>query len=96
MIKIKFNELPVKNIDGTITKEQWAENIGNIFFRLADNVAEHDLAVKIYHEGEDGTELSDKEVNILKQKAKALKYFLQIAINEAIGQQPKAQEEMIG
>lgn len=96
MIKIKFNELPVKNIDGTIIKEQWAENIGNIFFRLADNVAEHDLAVKIYHEGEDGTELSDKEVNILKQKTKALKYFLQIAINEAIGQQPKAQEEMIG
>ena len=96
MIKIKFNELPVKNIDGTIIKEQWAENIGNIFFRLADNVAEHDLAVKIYHETSDGTELSDKEVNILKQKAKALKYFLQIAINEAIGQQPQAQEEMIG
>ena len=96
MTKIYFNRLPVTTIDGETREEEWAENIGNIFFRIANNVGEHDLAVKIYHEGTDGTELTDKEVRILKAKLPELRYFLQVAIKEVLGDQPKAQEEMIG
>jgi hypothetical protein len=92
MKTVKFRQLMVTAIDGSQHPEDWAENVGNLLFRMADDVAQYELCIKIYHEprpdentGEcQGTELTDKDIEILRRQLPLFKYFLQKAVNDAL------------
>ena len=90
-MNIKFHQLPITDIEGNTQNIDVAQLIGNVLFNQADDVAEHDLGIKIYHEpvpDEDGecigTDIDDKEVNILKKYLPYFKYNLRAAIDNQL------------
>ena len=93
-MNIKFRQLPINDIEGNTQNIDVAQLIGNVLFNQADDVAEHDLGIKIYHEpmpdentGEcPGTDIDDKEINILKKYLPYFKYNLRNAIEKAMKQ----------
>jgi hypothetical protein len=93
-MNIKFRKLPITDIDGNTQTIDFAQLIGNVLFNQADDVAEHDLGIKIYHEpmpdentGEcPGTDIDDKEVNILRKYLPYFKYNLRNAIEQQLKQ----------
>ena len=92
-MNIKFRQLPIKDIEGNTQSIDVAQLIGNVLFNQADDVAEHDLGIKIYHEpvpdenGEcNGTDIDDKEINILKKYLPYFKYNLRAAIDNQLNQ----------
>ena len=92
-MNIKFCQLPIKDIEGNTQSIDVAQLIGNVLFNQADDVAEHDLGIKIYHEpvpdenGEcNGTDIDDKEINILKKYLPYFKYNLRAAIDNQLKQ----------
>ena len=84
MKTIKFKQLPIFDIEGNEHPQDWATRIGNTLFNLADDVAEHDLGIKIYHEGDAGTEIDEKEAAILTKYLPCFKYNLREAIKKAL------------
>ena len=92
-MNIKFRKLPITDIEGNTQNIDVAQLIGNVLFNQADDVAEQDLGIKIYHEpvpdenGEcTGTDIDDKEVNILRKYLPYFKYNLRAAIDNAMKQ----------
>ena len=93
-MNIKFRQLPINDIEGNTQNIDVAQLIGNVLFNQADDVAEHDLGIKIYHEpmpDEDtgecpGTDIDDKEINILKKYLPYFKYNLRNAIENQLKQ----------
>lgn len=93
-MNIKFRKLPVIDIEGNTQTIDFAQLIGNVLFNQADDVAEHDLGIKIYHEpmpdektGEcPGIDIDDKEVNILRKYLPYFKYNLRNAIEQQLKQ----------
>lgn len=93
-MNIKFRQLPINDIEGNTQNIDVAQLIGNVLFNQADDVAEHDLGIKIYHEpmpDEDtgecpGTDIDDKEVNILRKFLPYFKYNLRAAIDNQLKQ----------
>ena len=93
-MNIKFRQLPINDIEGNTQNIDVAQLIGNVLFNQADDVAEHDLGIKIYHEpmpdentGEcAGTDIDDKEVNILRKYLPYFKYNLRNAIDNQLKQ----------
>lgn len=93
-MNIKFRKLPIVDIEGNTQTIDFAQLIGNVLFNQADDVAEHDLGIKIYHEpmpdegtGEcPGTDIDDKEVNILRKYLPYFKYNLRNAIEQQLKQ----------
>ena len=92
-MNIKFHQLPIIDIEGNTQNIDVAQLIGNVLFNQADDVAEHDLGIKIYHEpvpdenGEcKGTDIDDKEVNILRKYLPYFKYNLRNAIEQQLKQ----------
>ena len=93
-MNIKFRQLPINDIEGNTQNIDVAQLIGNVLFNQADDIAEHDLGIKIYHEpmpdentGEcPGTDIDDKEINILKKYLPYFKYNLRNAIEKAMKQ----------
>ena len=93
-MNIKFRKLPITDIEGNTQTIDFAQLIGNVLFNQADDVAEHDLGIKIYHEpmpDEDtgecpGTDIDDKEINILKKYLPYFKYNLRNAIEQQLKQ----------
>ena len=82
--KIYFKKISITNIDGQEEHVDLTKLVGNVLFNQADDVAEHDLGVKIYHEGDDGTELDEQEVKILRNFLTMFKYIVRRAIEDAI------------
>ena len=90
-MNIKFATLPIIDIEG---KEFLIETlppfkplnqiVGNTLFNIAEDVATHDLGIKIYHEGDAGTELDDKEVALLRNLLVYFKYNIQLSIETAL------------
>ena len=92
-MNIKFHQLPITDIEGNTQNIDVAQLVGNVLFNQADDVAEHDLGIKIYHEpvpdenGEcKGTDIDDKEVNILRKYLPYFKYNLRNAIEQQLKQ----------
>ena len=92
-MNIKFHQLPIIDIEGNTQNIDVAQLVGNVIFNQADDVAEHDLGIKIYHEpvpdenGEcTGTDIDDKEANILKKYLPYFKYNLRNAIDNQLKQ----------
>ena len=82
-MKINFKEIAIINIEGKEERLDVRKTVGNVLFNMADDVAEHDLGVNIYHsEGE--IELNDKERAIIKKFLPMFKYLLRNAIETAM------------
>ena len=92
-MNIEFRQLPITDIEGNTQNIDVAQLVGNVIFNQTDDVAEHDLGIKIYHEpvpdenGEcKGTDIDDKEANILKKYLPYFKYNLRNAIDNQLKQ----------
>lgn len=83
MKKIDFTSVPIADIEGNEFEQNVAQAIGNLVFNMADDVAEHDLGIKIYHSS--GTiDIDEKEEKILRKYLPALKYNLRSAIEQLL------------
>ena len=83
MKQIDFTRLPINDIDGNENENDVSKFVGNFIFNMADDVAEHDLGIKIYHSA--GTiDIDEKEEKILKKYLPALKYNLRSAIEQLL------------
>lgn len=82
-MKINFKELEIKDIENNVQKVDASKVVGNLLFNMADDVAEHDLGLKVYHsEGE--LELSEQEAGIVTKYLGQFKYLLRSAIEERL------------
>ena len=86
MKTVKFKQLLLHDIEGNEQPQDFAKLIGNVLFNQADDVAEHDLAVKIYHEGDIGTDINEAEEKILRKFLPMFKYVLRAAIERALSE----------
>ena len=80
---LNFKELPIKDIEGKNQNTDVRKLIGNALFNLADDVAEHDLGIKIYH-SDGAIEINEQEKVILKKYAGQFKYILRVALEDAL------------
>lgn len=81
--KIDFTRVAIKDIEGNAIEQNVAPAIGNLLFNMADDVAEHDLGIKIYHSA-GAIDIDDKEAAIMKKFLPALKYNLRKAIEDIL------------
>ena len=84
MKNIRFKQLAVVDIEGNEHQQDFSRIIGNTIFNMADDVAEHDLGIKIYPEGDAGTDIEENEERILRKYLPAFKYVLRKAIEDAM------------
>lgn len=82
---VNFKELPIKDIEGNYQKTDVRKVVGNLLFNLADDVAEHDLGIKIYH-SEDAIPINDQEALIIEKYAENFKYLLKLALKDSLNQ----------
>ena len=84
-MNVKFTNLTIIDIEGNEQSGDFAKVIGNLIFNQADDVAEHDLGRKIYHEKPDeGTDLTEEEVKSIRKYLPMFKYFLRSSIERAL------------
>lgn len=81
--KIDFTSVAIKDIEGNSIEQNVAPAIGNLLFNMADDVAEHDFGIKIYH-SDGAIDIDDKESAILKKFLPALKYNLRKALEDML------------
>lgn len=79
MKQINFTAIPIADIEGNTTPQNVAPVIGNLLFNMADDVAEYELGIEIYHSKGD-IEIDDMKEAILKKYLPALKYNLRKSI----------------
>lgn len=63
-MKVNFKEVPVKGIDGTVTKTDLSKEVGNAIFSTTKDIGELDLARSIYHDG--NVDLTKKQAQIVR------------------------------
>lgn len=82
-MEINFKELMMENIEGNELAFDARTLVGNVLFNLADDVAEHDLGIKIYH-SEGTIDLNEKEVKIVEKYLSRFKYLLRNSIEKKL------------
>jgi chaperonin cofactor prefoldin len=83
MKDIDFSKIQIEDIDGNTVDVDLRKTVGNVLFNMADDVAEHDLAVKIYHS--DGMiKITDDEQRIIRKSLPYFKYIIQTALTNAL------------
>ena len=81
--KVNWKELMLTDIEGNEFAFDARKTVGNVLFNMADDVAEHDLGVAIYHsDGE--MEMSDEQVKIVRKYLGAWKYVLRQGIERIL------------
>lgn len=83
MKQINFTAIPVQDIEGNAHEQNVAKVIGNLIFNMADDVAEHDLGIKIYH-SEGAIDIDENEEKILRKYLLSLKYNLKTSITNLL------------
>ena len=83
MKQIDFTKVSIKDIEGNEQETNVAKAVGNLIFNMADDVAEHDLGIKIYH-SDGAIDIDENEEKILKKYLPALKYNLRSAIEQLL------------
>ena len=82
MKKIDFRKIQVENIEGIKNEADVSKQLGNQLYMQGRNIEECELGRDIYHKGE--VELSDKQVEMVKQFIMPWSYVLRSAIEETL------------
>ena len=82
MKKIDFRKIFVENIEGVKNEADVSKQLGNQLYMQGRNIEECELGRDIYHKGE--VELSDKQVEMVKQFIMPWSYVLRSAIEETL------------
>lgn len=82
MKKIDFRKIQVENIEGIKNEADVSKQLGNQLYMQGRNIEECELGRDIYHNGE--VELSDKQVEMVKQFIMPWSYVLRSAIEETL------------
>ena len=77
-MKIDFRKVNIKLVDDSETTIDLTYDLGNMLYMQGTNIEECELGHKIYHEGE--VELTDKQVEIIKNYANNFKYIIKTAL----------------
>lgn len=81
MKQINFTAIPIADIEGNTTPQNVAPVIGNLLFNMADDVAEYEFGIEIYHSTA-AIDIDDKREAILRKYLPMLKYNLRKSIEE--------------
>ena len=84
----------MEDINGNLEYPDFTETVGKVLFNMSDDYSEFELGRKIYNEpmpdektGEcQGTDIDDKEANILRKYMPYFKYRLRNAIEQQLKQ----------
>ena len=82
MKKIDIRKIQVENIEGVKNEADVSKQLGNQLYMQGRNIEECELGRDIYHKGE--VELSDKQVEMVKQFIMPWSYVLRSAIEETL------------
>ena len=82
MKKIDFRKIQVENIEGIKNEADVSKQLGNQLYMQGRNIEECELGRDIYHNGE--VELSDTQVEMVKQFIMPWSYVLRSAIEETL------------
>jgi hypothetical protein len=80
MKQINFTAIPIADIEGNTTPQNVAPVIGNLIFNMADDVAESEFGIEIYHSTA-SIDIDDKKEAILRKYLPLFRYNLRKAIN---------------
>ena len=81
-MKIDFNNLPIRDIEGNLKPRGIAKELGNLIYSETSDLGELYIAMRIYKEG--CTELTNEEVDIVRKYIfKGFKAFVQKAFEDA-------------
>lgn len=81
--KIDFTSLPMKDIEGNVFEENVAPFIGNFIFKMAENVVDHELGIKIYH-SDGAIDIDEKELASIKKFLPTWNYNIQLAVEDIL------------
>jgi len=85
MKKVNFAKIPVRDITGNVSEEDFRQSLGNALYKGGMTVPECELGVKIYHsKADEELELTDEEVRILKEWSERFPVVSRRAFNEVL------------
>ena len=80
-MKINFNEIEVKDLEGNVGKINVSKVFGNVIFNYTTDIAEYELSKQIYHDGE--VDITEKQAKSLLKYAEA---FDRVITRESVKQ----------
>ena len=83
--KVDFSKLPIKQLDGSIVQHDFSKELAQAIFSNTQSISEHAFSVDLFKNPI--VELTDENKAIVKEYTeKYFKAFVQVAINELIGE----------
>ena len=82
-MKIDFNKIPVKNIEGEVQFVQIAKQLGNALYMQGHNIEECELGQAIYHaDGE--VDINETQAGLVKLRISNMPYIIRSAIESLL------------
>ncbi|MDD2477277.1 MAG: hypothetical protein PHI32_15370 [Dysgonamonadaceae bacterium] len=83
--KVDFSKLQIKQLDGSIVEHDFSKDLAQAIFSNTQNISEHAFSVDLFKDPI--VELNDENKAIVKEYTeKYFKAFVQVAVNELIGE----------
>jgi len=83
--KVDLSKLPIRELDGTIIEHDFSKELAQAIFANTQSVSEHAFSVDLFKNPT--VELTDENKLLIKEYTeKYFKAFVQVAINELIGE----------
>ena len=83
--KVDFSKLPIRQLDGSVTEHDFSKELAQAIFANTQSLSEHSFSLDLFKNPI--VELTDENKAIVKEYTeKYFKAFVQVAINELIGE----------
>lgn len=83
--KIDLSKLPIKQLDGTVFEHDFSKELAQAIFSNTQSISEHSFSVDLFKNPI--VELTDENKTLIKETTeKYFKAFVQVAVNELIGE----------
>lgn len=83
--KIDLSKLPITQLDGSVIEHDFSKELAQAIFSNTQSISEHSFSVDLYKNPI--VELTDENKTLIKETTeKYFKAFVQVAVNELIGE----------
>ena len=83
--KVDFSKLSIRQLDGSVTEHDFSKELAQAIFANTQSLSEHSFSLDLFKNPI--VELTDENKAIVKEYTeKYFKAFVQVAINELIGE----------
>ena len=83
--KIDLSKLPITQLDGSVIEHDFSKELAQAIFSNTQSISEHSFSVDLFKNPI--VELTDENKTLIKETTeKYFKAFVQVAVNELIGE----------